>query len=57
MIHLPVEGVLIRQHGKLNFGQIRSELKPLLELKGEAEALDKLEQKIATVERRLSAKP
>ena len=52
-----VERVLIRQHGKLNFGQIRSELTPLLELKGEREALDKLERMIATVERRLRAKP
>jgi len=32
-----------------------SELKPLLVLKGELEALDKLEGKIATVERRLRA--
>jgi hypothetical protein len=52
-----VERVLIRQHGKLNFGQIRAELTPLLELKGEREALDKLERMIATVERRLRAKP
>ena len=48
---------MIRQHGKLNFGQIRAELTPLLELKGELEALDKLERLIATVERRLQAKP
>ena len=52
-----IERVLIRQHGKLDLAQVRSELKPLLELKGEMEALDKLEQKIATVERRLRAKP
>lgn len=51
-----VETVLIRQHGKLNFAQIRSELKPLLELKGEPEALDKLEATIALVDRRLQAK-
>jgi hypothetical protein len=50
-----VERVLTRQHGKLNLAQIRSELKPLLELKGEMEALGKLEQKITTVERRLRA--
>jgi len=49
--------VLIRQHGKLNLAQVRTELKPLLELKGEMEALDKLEHKIATVERRLRATP
>jgi hypothetical protein len=52
-----VERVLVRQHGKLNFAQMRIELKPLLELKGEMEALAKLEQKIATVERRTRGKP
>jgi len=52
-----VERILIRQHGKLNLNQIRSELKPLLELKGEAEALSKLDQKLEIVERRLRAKP
>jgi hypothetical protein len=52
-----VERILIRQHGKLNLNQIRSELKPLLELKGELDALDKLEQKLAIVDRRLGAKP
>ena len=48
-----LERVLVRQHGKLKLEQIRSELKPLLELKGALESLDKLEQKIVTVERRL----
>ena len=48
--------VLIRQHGKLILAQIRSELKPLLELKGENEALDKLDRLFATVERRLGSK-
>src|SRR5260370_10650184 len=52
-----VEGVLIRQHGKLDFTQIRAELKPLLELKAEPEALDKLERLVSTVDRRLRAKP
>jgi hypothetical protein len=52
-----VETVLTRQHGKLNLNQLREELKPLLELKGEPEALDKLERTIVTVERRLRAKP
>lgn len=52
-----VERVLIRQHGRLKMAQIRTELKPLLELKGEPESLDKLERKIATVEQRLRAKP
>ena len=51
-----VERVLIRQHGKLNLDQIHSELKPLLELKGEPEALKRLEQKLGTVEKRLKTK-
>ena len=51
-----VERVLIRQHGKLDLAQVRAELKPLLELKGEPEALDKLERMLATVERRLRTK-
>jgi hypothetical protein len=49
-----VERVLTRQHGKLNLPQIRAELKPLLELKNAPDSLDKLEQMLATVERRLS---
>ena len=52
-----VERVLTRQHGRLNLAQIRSELKPLLELKGTPESLDKLERMIATVERRLRTNP
>jgi hypothetical protein len=52
-----LERVLIRQYGKLNLTQIHTELKPLLELKGENEALDKLDRLQATVERRLQAKP
>ena len=51
-----LESVLIRQHARLNMKQIHSELKPLLALKGDAEALDKLERSLATVERRLRAK-
>lgn len=51
-----VESVLVRQHGKLNLPQVRSELKPLLELKGEVAALDKLERMITTFESRLKAK-
>jgi hypothetical protein len=50
-----VEGVLTRQHGKLNLPQIRAELKPLLELKDAPESLDKLERMLATVERRLDS--
>jgi hypothetical protein len=52
-----VERVLIRQHGKLNLNLVQSELEPLLELKGELDALDKLERTRAIVERRLKAKP
>jgi hypothetical protein len=52
-----VERVLIRQHGKLDWKLIRSELKPLLDLKCEPEALDKLEELAETVERRLRTKP
>jgi hypothetical protein len=51
-----VERVLTRQHGKLDLPQIRAELKPLLELKGAPESLDKLERMLATVERRLTTK-
>ena len=51
-----VERVLTRQHGKLNLAQVRSELKPLLELNGAPESLDKLERMLATVERRLQAR-
>lgn len=50
-----VERVLTRQHGKLDFKQIRSELKPLLELKGDEDALAKLERTIARVDRRVRA--
>jgi hypothetical protein len=50
-----VERVLTRQHGKLDFKLIQNELKPLLELKGEPEALRKLEQMMARVDRRLRA--
>jgi len=52
-----VERLLIRQYGKLDLAQIRSELKPLLELKGEMEAMAKLDEKLLTVERRLRARP
>jgi hypothetical protein len=52
-----VERVLVRQHGKLDLRVVRSELAPLLELKGELEALDKLEKKIDLVGRRLRSAP
>jgi hypothetical protein len=49
-----VERILTRQHGKLDLSQIREELQPLLELKGEPEASERLEQKIVTTDRRVS---
>lgn len=52
-----VEHVLIRQHRKLDLNLVRAELKPLLELKGEPEALEKLERILSRVERRLGAEP
>jgi hypothetical protein len=50
-----VERVLTRQHRKLDFKLIQTELKPLLELKGENEALHKLDQMMARVDGRLRA--
>jgi hypothetical protein len=50
------EQLLIRQYGKLNLGQVHAELKPLLELKGQPDAITKLDGLIATVNRRLQAK-
>jgi hypothetical protein len=52
-----VETVLIRQHGKLQLDLIRTELAPLLDLKGEPQSLGKLEAMLETVERRLRARP
>ncbi|MEI7940230.1 MAG: nucleotidyl transferase AbiEii/AbiGii toxin family protein [Verrucomicrobiota bacterium] len=49
------EQILVRQHGKLNLAQVRAELEPLLELKGQPEALNKLDVLIGTVNRRLCA--
>ena len=48
-----VERILTRQHGKLDLPQIRDELQPLLDLKGQPEALARFEQKVALVERRV----
>ena len=48
-----VEGVLTRQYGKIDLALIRAELRPLLDLKGEPESLDRLERLIAAVEGRL----
>jgi len=48
-----VESILIRQRLGLKLSLVCEELKPLLELKGETDALAKLNGLIATVERRL----
>lgn len=40
---LDVEGVIIRQAGKLDWNYIRSQLAPLAELKGEPEILEELD--------------
>ena len=48
-----VERILTRQHDKLDLAQSREELQPLLELKGEPEASAWLEQKMATIDRRV----
>ena len=39
-----IEGILIRQTGSLDWGMVRDELAPLLELKESPESLDRLEQ-------------
>ncbi len=52
-----VDSVLARQRGRLDLKLVRSELTPLLELKGELDSLGKLDRMIGTVERRLSANP
>lgn len=51
-----IERLLTRQHGKLNRDLIRTELPPLIDLKGAPEALDKLERLFVTVERRMKTK-
>lgn len=50
-----VERVLTRQHGKLDLGLIRLELKPLLDLKGDDQGMDKLERMIVRVDQRVRA--
>jgi Nucleotidyl transferase AbiEii toxin, Type IV TA system len=49
-----VETILTRQHDSLNLGQVRRDLRPLLELKGDSEPLDKLERMIAAIDSRLA---
>jgi hypothetical protein len=48
-----LESVLVRQHGALDHRQIHEELVPLLDLRGDAGALEKLKQIHEAVERRL----
>lgn len=42
-----VDGILARQHGKLDLDLVRAELRPLVALKEQPEILDKLERRIA----------
>lgn len=49
-----VDGILARQHGRLDLTLVRQELGPLLDLKEEPEALAKFEHRLAVVSRRLS---
>lgn len=48
---MDVEGILIRQHGKLDWSYVRRHLKPLAELKGAPELLDELERRRIECER------
>jgi hypothetical protein len=48
-----VEGILIRQHGRLKVAQIRGDLVPLLEMKEDAEALAKFEGLVEKVDGRM----
>jgi hypothetical protein len=50
-----VRGVLTRQHGRLDWSIVSSELPPLLELKEEPESLTKLERLRVEVERQLDS--
>ena len=50
-----VEGVLIRQHGKLDLQHIRKELQLLLELKDDLTPMARFEQTLRTVNGRLDA--
>lgn len=40
---LDIRGILIRQHARLDLGQVRAELKPLVDLKEQPEILSRLE--------------
>lgn len=47
------EGVLTRQHGRLNLERVRAELPPLLELKEDPGAMARLEQVVSAVNARM----
>ena len=51
------EQILIRQYGTLNLAQVRIELQPLLELKGQPDAMLQLDGLVTTVKRRLQTRP
>jgi len=42
---LDVEGIIIRQTGKIDWPYVRSQLRPLVEIKGAPEILDELEKR------------
>lgn len=48
---IDVEGIIIRQTGSLDWGYIRSQIQPLIELKGAPEILDELEKRRIEFER------
>lgn len=48
---LDIEGILIRQTGKLDWSYIQSHLRPLAELKGAPQILDELEKRRLDIER------
>lgn len=50
-----VERILTRQYRRLDLELVRSELKPLLDLKNALEAMQKFEQMLAKVDRRLQS--
>lgn len=47
---LDVEGILIRQTGRLDWNYIESQLRPLAELKGEPEIMEELRKRRAEIE-------
>ena len=47
---LDVEGIIVRQTGKLDWSYIRGQLQPLAELKEEREIMNELEQRRLALE-------